>query len=524
MKRLTFSLAALLATTAPALAQHYDVLIRGGTLYDGTGGPARTADVAITGDRIAAVGPIPESATATTLIDATGRIVAPGFIDPHSHAAPNIQTKELAAALPMLHQGITTLAINPDGGGPAELGRQITDLNTNIPGVNVIPLIGHNAVRRAVMGDVARLATADEQAKMEGLVIAAMAAGAYGLSGGPFYIPGKYSNTAEIVGLAKAAARFPGAFYISHVRDEGNYDIGVVAAVDEVITVAREAKIPGVVTHIKVLGPQVWGKSADVIATIEKARAEGLEIWADQYPYSASGSSLMTSLVPGWAQEGGAAALAKRLQDPAMRAKIRAGMVPNLERRAGPHALMIRSFAPDPSLEGKRLDEVGRIKGMDPLDAAIDMLIAGGAPTISFNMSDADVEAFMRQPWTMTSTDGGLPHFGKTSEHPRAYGAFPRKLRNYVLDKPVISMAQAIHAATGLPAKILGVPDRGLLREGAFADVIVLDPDSIRDLATYERPHAYSVGIDYVFVNGKAALAEGKPVTERHGRVLLRPR
>ena len=524
MKRLTLSLAVLLATTAPALAQHYDVLIRGGTLYDGTGGPARTADVAIAGDRIVAVGSIPDGATATTLIDAAGRIVAPGFIDPHSHAAPNIETKELAAALPMLHQGITTLAINPDGGGPAELGQQIADLNTNIPGVNVIPLIGHNAVRRAVMGDVARLATADEQAKMEGLVTAAMAAGAYGMSDGPFYIPGKYSNTAEIVGLAKAAARFPGAFYISHIRDEGNYDIGVVAAVDEVITVAREAKIPGVVTHIKVLGPQVWGKSADVIARIDKARAEGLEIWADQYPYSASGSSLMASLVPGWAQEGGAAALAKRLQDPAMRAKIRAEMVPNLERRAGPHALMIRSFAPDPSLEGKRLDEVGRIKGMDPLDAAIEMLIAGGAPTVSFNMSDADVEAFMRQPWTMTSTDGGLPHFGKTSEHPRAYGAFPRKLRNYVLDKPVIPMAQAIHAATGLPAKILGVPDRGLLREGAFADVIVFDPETIRDLATYERPHAYSVGVDYVFVNGKAALAKGRPTPDRHGRVLLRPR
>ncbi|SBV31541.1 putative hydrolase [uncultured Sphingopyxis sp.] len=523
MKRLTLSLAALLATTAPALAQHYDVLIRGGTLYDGTGSPARTADVAIAGDRIAAVGSIPDGATATTLIDAAGRIVAPGFIDPHSHAAPNIQTKELAAALPMLHQGITTLAINPDGGGPAELGQQIVDLNTNIPGVNVIPLIGHNAVRRAVMGDVARLATADEQAKMEGLVTAAMQAGAYGLSDGPFYIPGKYSNTAEIVGLAKAAARFPGALYISHIRDEGNYDVGVVAAVDEVITVAREAKIPGVVTHIKVLGPQVWGKSADVIARIDKARAEGLEIWADQYPYSASGSSLMASLVPGWAQEGGAAALAKRLQDPAMRAKIRAEMVPNLERRAGPHALMIRSFAPDPSLEGKRLDEVGRIKGMDPLDAAIEMLIAGGAPTVSFNMSEADVEAFMRQPWTMTSTDGGLPHFGKTSEHPRAYGAFPRKLRGYVLDKPVIPMAQAIHAATGLPAKILGVPDRGLLREGAFADVIIFDPETIRDLATYERPHAYSVGMDYVFVNGKAALAEGKPTADRHGRVLLRP-
>lgn len=302
MKRALLSLAALLATTAPAWAQHYDVLIRGGTVYDGSDTPGRVADVAIAGDRVVAVGLVPPTATATTLVDATGKIVAPGFIDPHSHAAPNIQTAKLAAALPMLHQGITTLAINPDGGGPAELGPQIADLRTNIPGVNVIPLIGHNAVRREVMGNVARLATPAEQAKMEALVTAAMQAGAYGLSDGPFYIPSKYSNTAEIVGLAKAAAHFPDAIYISHIRDEGNYDIGVVAAVDEVITVAREAKVPGVVTHIKVLGPQVWGKSADVIARIDAARASGVEIWADQYPYTASGSSLMASLVPGWAQ------------------------------------------------------------------------------------------------------------------------------------------------------------------------------------------------------------------------------
>ena len=197
----------------------------------------------------------------------------------------------------------------------------------------------------------------------------------------------------------------------------------------------------------------------------------------------------------------------------------------NLERlhvhgRLGhPHALRL---PPEPALEGKRLDEIGKLQGKDPLDVAIDMLIRGGAPTVSFNMSDADVAAFMRQPWTMTSTDGGLPPFGETSEHPRAYGAFPRKLRNYVLDNPVISMQKAIHAATGLPAKIFAIPDRGALREGAFADVIVFDPATVRDLATYEKPHAYAVGMDYVFVNGKAALVKGKPVAERHGRILLR--
>lgn len=523
MKALLCALAAVLAATAaPASAQRYDVLIRGGTVYDGSGAPGRTADVAIAGDRIVAVGTIPAGAQAAMVVDARGKIVAPGFIDPHSHAAPNIQTPALAAALPMLHQGITTVFLNPDGGGPADLAPQIADLRRNVPGVNVAPMIGHNAVRGAVMGNVDRLPTPEEQARMEGLVTAAMKLGAMGLSDGPFYIPAKYSNTAEIVGLAKAAAAFPHAIYESHIRDEGNYDVGVVAAVEEVITVAREARIPGIVTHIKVLGPQVWGKSAEVIARIDRARAAGVQVWADQYPYTASGSSLMASLVPGWAQEGGAAALAKRLEDPAMRARIRAEMAPNLERRAGPHAIQIRHYAPDPSLDGKRLDEVAAILRLDPLDAAIEMLKRGGAPTVSFNMSEGDIEAFMRQPWTMTSTDGGLPPFGQTAEHPRAYGAFPRKLRRYVLDKPVLSMAQAIHAATGLPARVLAIPDRGVLRKGAFADVIVFDPATVRDLATYEKPHAYAQGMEYVFVNGRAALVAGKPSAERYGRVLLR--
>lgn len=520
--RRSFAVVVLLATAAPACAQRYDVLIRGGTVYDGSNAPGRTADVAINGDRIVVVGTVPASATANRVIDATGRIVAPGFIDPHSHAGPNISTPALAAALPILHQGITTIIINPDGGGPADLTKQIADIRAVTPGVNVIPLIGHNAVREAVMGNVNRKASAVEQAKMESLVTAAMRAGAYGLSDGPFYIPSKYSDTAEIVGLAKAAARFPRAVYTSHIRDEGNYDVGVLAAVDEVITVAREARIPGIVTHMKVLGPQVWGKSADAIARIDAARAAGVQVWADQYPYTASGSSLQTALVPGWAQEGGWDALAKRLADPSLRARIRAEMAPNLVRRGGAGALMIRRFAPDPSLEGKRLDVIARAQGKEPLDAAIDMLKRGSAPTVSFNMSDSDVETLMRQPWMMTSTDGGLPTFGEGSEHPRTYGAFPRKLRNYVIDKPVIPMAQAIHAASGLPAQIFAIPDRGVLKIGAFADVIVFDPKTVRDVATYEKPHAYSVGISYVLVNGKPAIAEGKTTPNRRGRMLLR--
>lgn len=511
-----------MALALPAAAQDYDVLVRGGTVYDGTGAAGRIADVAVKGDRIVAVGPLPANATATTVIDAKGRIVAPGFIDPHSHAGTGIATPALAPALPILYQGITTIAVNPDGGGSADLAQQIATLKGHPPGVNVIPLIGHNAVRQAVMGIANRKATPDEQARMEGLVTAAMRAGAYGLSSGPFYVPGKYSDTAEIVGLAKAAARFPGAFHISHIRDESNYDIGVVAAVDEVIAVSRASGIPGVVTHIKALGKPNWGKSAEVIAHIDAARKAGLSIWADQYPYEASGSSLQASLVPGWAQEGGAQALADRLRDPSMRARIRAEMIPNMERRGGPGSLMIRRHVADASLEGKRLDAIAKARGEDPLDTAIAMLIAGGASTVSFNMSDPDIAAFMRQPWTMTSTDGDLVAFGEGAQHPRSYGAFPRKLRRYVLDTPVIPMAQAIHAATGLTAQVLGVPDRGVLKPGMFADVIVFDPKIVGDTATYERPHSYAVGMTDILINGRPALRDGKPLPALQGRLLLR--
>jgi N-acyl-D-amino-acid deacylase len=512
------------STAAVAQAQDYDVLIRGGTVFDGTGAARRAADVAIKGDRIVEVGAIPASATATKVIDAKGKFVAPGFIDPHSHAAPGITTPELAAAPPILYQGITTVLLNPDGGGPGDLTKQIADTEKNVPGVNVAPMIGHNGVRSAVMGLANRKPTPAELAKMEQLVKAGMDAGAFGFSSGPFYVPGKYSDTSELVALAKVAARYPNSFHVSHVRDESSYDVGVLGAIKEVVQVSREAKIPGIVTHMKMLGPSVWGQSTAAIKIINDARAEGLQIWADQYAYAASGSSLQASLVPGWAQEGGQDALAKRLQNPEQRALIRKEMAQNLERRAGANAIMIRGYDADASVEGMRLDEIAKRKLQDPLDTAIDMLIKGGAGIVSFNMNEKDVENIMQQPWTMTSSDGALVKFGEGAEHPRAYGAFPRKLRRYTLDRKVITMEQAIHSSTGLTAQVFSIPDRGVLRQGAIADVIVFNPETVRDVATYEKPHAYSEGMDYVFVNGQAAIAEGKITPHRYGRVLLRQR
>lgn len=512
------------AAHPPAKPAHYDVLIRGGTVFDGTGSAGRRADVAITGDRIVKVGTIPASAIADTVVDATGKIVAPGFIDVHSHAAPGIETPELAAALPIIYQGVSTVVINPDGKGPADLAPQFARIRALTPGVNLVPLIGHNAVREAVMGLANRDPSPEELARMQQLVANAMDLGAFGISSGPFYIPGKYSKTPELIALARVAARYPGAVHTSHIRDESSYDIGVLAAIAELIDVSRQTGIRGIVTHMKMLGPSVWGKSAEAIRMIGAARAEGLSIWADQYPYTASGSNLASALVPDWAQEGGAQALAQRLQDPAQRAKIRAAMAPNLALRGGAATIQIRSYAAEPGLEGKRLDAIASARGQEPLDTVIDMLIKGGAKTVSFNMSDADVDAIMQQPWTMTSTDGALVKFGEGAEHPRAYGTFPRKIRLYVLERPVLSMAQAIHAATGLPAQVFGIEGRGVLRKGAFADVLIFDPATIRDTATYDKPHAYAEGVGYLFINGRAAVFRGKATPDRFGRLLLRKR
>lgn len=511
-----------LGVGALASEQTFDVLIRNGRLVDGSAAPWRQADIGIRGDRIVAVGRLGDS-TAREVVDAGGRYVTPGFIDAHSHAFPALAQPRTAPAEALLRQGITTVLINPDGGGPVDLAAQRRALETAAPGVNVVQMIGHNAVRGAVLGSADREPTPDELARMEALVRRGFEAGAFGLSAGPFYTPGAFSKTEEHVALARVAAEFDG-FYTSHIRDEADYTVGVVAAVEEVIRVAREARLPGIVTHIKVLGPRVWGLSGEVIRRIDAARAAGVEVYADQYPYEASSTGLTAALVPSWALEGGVGKLQGRLANPELRTRIRREMVDNLGRRAGPANIMIRSFKADPALEGRRLDAIARERLLEPVDAAIDLIQRGGASIVSFNMDERDLRAFMVQPWTMTSSDGELVAFGEGVPHPRSYGPYPRKLRRYVFDEPVLPLERAIHSMTGLPAAVFRIRDRGTIRPGSFADIAIIDPATVRDRATYEQPHQYAEGVTDVIVNGRIALSRNGVSTTRWGRVLTRER
>jgi N-acyl-D-amino-acid deacylase len=519
---LTLSILFLLAAGPLVRGQGYDVIIRGGRVLDGTGTPWIAADVAITGDRIVAVGKL-DGAAAKQTIDAKGLYVAPGFIDGHSHAGPALGRPPTAAAVPLLTQGLTTVLISPDGGGPTDLAAERAKLERQKPGVNVAMMIGHNSVRSEVIGSADRAPTEEELAKMGALVRRGFEQGAFGLSAGPFYVPGKYSRTEEHIALARIAAEFDG-FYTSHIRDESDYDIGVVGAVDELIRVAREARLPGIITHIKCLGPRVWGLSREIIAHVDAARAEGVEVFADQYPYEAGSTGLTAALVPGWAQEGGAGALKGRLANPELHGRIRKEMLENLERRAGPGSIQIRSHAADRSLEGRRLDAIARERIVEPVDLAIDLIKAGGATIISFTINEPDIRAFMIQPWTMTCSDGELVALGDGAAHPRSYGPYPRKIRRYVVEEKLLTLEQAIHSMTGLPATVFRLRDRGVIRPGAIADLAIFDLAAIRDRATYQQPHQLSEGMRHVFVNGRAALADGRVTESRNGRVLSRVR
>jgi N-acyl-D-aspartate/D-glutamate deacylase len=512
--------AGVAAAPHAASAQAYDVLIRGGRVLDGSGNPWIQADVAIRGDRIAAVGNLSE-ATARTVIDAAGRYVAPGFIDVHSHAGGGLTDDTLSAAEPLLAQGITTVVINPDGGGAVDLAAQRASLLEHDLGVNAAPLVPHGSIRREVMGMVDRAPDAAELDRMKRLVRQGMEEGGFGLSTGPFYAPGSYAGTDEFIALSEVAAEY-GGVYQSHIRDESNYTIGLVAAVDEVITIAREAELPGIVTHIKALGPPVWGFSEAVATRIERARSEGVEVFADQYPYDASATSLAAALVPRWAEAGGRDSLVARIRTPESRERMLRDMEANLARRGGADRIQFRTFGPDPSIEGQTLADVASTRGADPLVTALDLIEQENPGIVSFNMNQKDVRRFMQQPWTMTCSDGGLVAMGDGVPHPRNYGAFPRKLRTYVMENEVIGLGFAIRSMTHLSASVMGIADRGLLRSGAYADVVVFDPERLRDTAEFQDPHQLAEGMEHVIVNGQFAVRDGAFTGDRPGRVLHR--
>jgi N-acyl-D-amino-acid deacylase len=508
------------ASTLTAQGTRYDLIIRNGRVLDGSGNPWFYADVAVSGDRIVAVGDL-GTATAARTIDAKGLVVSPGFIDVHSHAGPALATPGLAHGRPLLAQGITTIFANPDGGGPVDLPKQRSALQHNPLGVNVALMVPHGSVRGAVLGMSDRDPSPAELERMQALTEQGMQAGAFGLSDGPYYAPASYSKTAEIVALAKVASRY-GGVYTSHIRDESDYTVGLVAAVDEVITVSREAKLPGIVTHIKALGPHVWGLSEHIVQRMEQARQQGVQVYADQYPYEASGTGIVGALVPRWALVGGDTALRRRIDDPTEGARLRTEINENLERRGGADRLQISDYNADHSLEGKTLGQVARDRNLAPVEMALAMQKKGGAGLTSFNMNEGDIATFMRQPWTMTSTDGGLVEIGDGVPHPRFYGAFSRKIRKYVNEEHVLDLPAAIRSMTSLPAGVFHMEDRGSIRPGMRADILVFDPAQVRDLATYDKPHQLSQGMVAIIVNGGVAMDGGKFTDGHFGRVLSR--
>jgi N-acyl-D-amino-acid deacylase len=501
-------------TVTAAEQQSFDLVIRNGRVYDGTGNPWRRADIGIRGDRIVAVGALGATGAAV-IVDARDRMVAPGFMDVHSHALEGLTRAELRDGRPLLAQGVTLIVANPDGGGGADLKRQHAAIEADGGvGVNVALLIGHASVRGAVLGDARRDPTAEELDRMRALVRQAVADGAFGLSSGLFYTPGRFAKTEEVIALAREA----GGVYSSHIRDEGDYDYGLIPSVDEVIRIAEEAKVRGVVSHVKALGPDTWGKSRTIVEHINAARVRGVEVFADQYPYEASSTSLAAAVMPGESTAGVKEAMANE----EAKKKFLAIVKENIRRRGGPKSIVIASGRGAPDQAGRHLEEIAQARGVAPEQAAVDIVQAGGASIVSFNMSDPDIDLLMKQPWTMASSDGGLSVPGPSRPHPRGNGAFARRLGKYARERGVLTFEDAVRGMTSLPAQVFGFAGRGEIRAGAFADIVIVDTARVIDRATYQDPHQIADGVDWVIVNGQVARREGEFQAIRAGRLLKR--
>jgi len=481
-----------------------DLLIRNGRVIDGTGTAPRTADVAVTGDRITFVGDAARAKiSARRTIDARGMIVAPGFIDPHTHTSGDLSSSDAKqrANLDYLMQGVTTVITGNDGGGPFEVARTLQQWREQGIGTNAALLVGYGTVRQAVMRMSDARSSAAQLDSMRALVEKGMREGALGLSTGLYYAPQSFGTTDEVIELAKVAAR-SGGLYDSHLRDESSYTIGLLGAVSEAIRIGREGGLPVNISHIKALGVDVWGKADSVIALVEAARASGSRVTADQYPYTASGSSVGASLLPRWAEAGGRDSLRARVADPETKARLVTDMTVNLRRRGGADALLISSTR-DTTILGRTLAQVSAARGVSPVEAAIQIVLAGDASVASFNMNEKDIEAFMRRPWVMTGSDG-------SGGHPRKYGTFPKKWSEYVRAKRVLSPEAFVHQSSALTAETFGIKDRGVLARGKYADVVVFDGAALKDRSTYQQPTVLATGMQYVVVNGKVVVDGGK--------------
>jgi N-acyl-D-aspartate/D-glutamate deacylase len=510
--------AACTTSAAPPLASDY--VIRGGQIYDGASTTPFVGDVAVRGDRIVFVGRTADNPyRAGRVIDAAGKIVAPGFIDPHTHAASFLESSdpEKRLVLPWMMQGVTTIFNGVDGHGvpgddPADVGAFFRDVEARKAGINVTAYVGFGAVRRQVLGDDARAPTAAELGQMKSIVAKGMCEGALGLSTGLFYAPQSFARIDEVIEVAREAAR-RGGVYDTHQRDESSYTIGVVGSTKEAIEIGRAAGMPVNFAHFKALGVDVHGKVPELIATIEAARAAGLDVTADQYPWEASGSGLEASLLPRWSVDGGRPALLKRLADAGDLQRIKTEMRENLRRRGGPQSLLLTT--PGHPWTGKRLGEIAEQWDVEPIEAALRIIrtTERGSSVVSFNMAESDIKALMKQPWVMTSSDG-------SHGHPRMYATYPQKYAKYVLKEQTISLAEFINASTGRTADRFKLAGRGHLRDGHFADVVVFDPDRYRPKADYLQPELLAEGVETLLVNGTLAIDGGRPTGAAAGRVV----
>ncbi|MFN0121157.1 MAG: prolyl oligopeptidase family serine peptidase [Blastocatellia bacterium] len=489
---------------APRNAQNsaIDILIRGGNVIDGTGSDARRLDIGVRDDRIVFIGDANTAdIAAKRTIDATGLIVAPGFIDPHTHAFEDLNNARDKGNVHYLMQGVTTVLTGNDGGGPVNIADTYARWSRDGIGTNAALFVGHGTVRGKTLGMSDSAPTAEQLESMKAMVAKAMDEGALGMSTGLYYAPGSYAKTEEVIELARVAGA-RGGVYDTHPRDESSYTIGLLDSTREIIRIGREARIPVHISHIKALGTDVWGKSGEVIALVEAARREGIRVTANQYPYLASGTSLVAALVPRWAEVGGNRELLKRIDDPATRARLVTEMTENMRRRGGAESLLI-SRANRKEIVGKTLGALAKQWNKPPIEAALDIIKTGGAGVASFNMNEQDIVNFMKQPWVMTGSDG-------SEGHPRKYGTYPHKLREYVYEKKVITLPRMIQASSAQVAETFGLAERGKIAQGYIADLIVFDEKTIRDRATYEQPEVLAEGIRYVLVNGKPAIEEGK--------------
>jgi len=523
---LSTAAALLCVSGAAAKDEAVDVIIRGGAIYDGGEGKPFVGDVAIRGDQIVYVGKSGRH-KAGKVIDAKGMIVAPGFIDPHTHADSFIRSPDKAVRVnaAWLNQGATTVMIGVDGSGTPDVAEDAGKLAASGIGTNIVPFVGFSPVRQRVLGQDARAPTPAELDAMKALVAKGMCEGAVGLSTGLFYAPQSFSTTAEVAAVAREAA-IRGGVYDTHQRDESSYSIGLLGSVKEAIEIGREAGMPVHFAHLKALGVDVHGQAGAVIAAIDAARKSGVDVTADQYPWLASGSSLDASLLPRWAVDGGGPALLKRLDNPATLARIREEMQENLRRRGGASALLL--IAEGFPWTGKTLEQVAADWKLDSRDAALRIIRqsveakdqgprGGGTAVASFNMAQADVDLLMKQPWMVTSSDG-------SDGHPRMFATFPEKYVRYVRERKVIDLATFIRQSTGRTADIYKLDRRGYLRPAYFADVVVLDPDQYAPRADYVRPRELSVGVRKLFVNGALAVDDSRTTGVAAGRALLRPR